>query len=129
MVRVLAWLDIVSRPRETRGGDAPLLLASTTQADRAPAGVPRSREGSSARLLKRGAPRARESVGAGLGDLLWHLHDLWPEQVLPGSALLSNKWTARIARRLARAEQTARVRIARGELRQMREFSRTLRRA
>jgi hypothetical protein len=24
-------------------------------------------------------------------DLLWHLHDLWPEQTLPGSALLSKK--------------------------------------
>jgi Mycolic acid cyclopropane synthetase len=50
-------------------------------------------------------------------DLLWHLHDLWPEQTLPGSALLSKKWAARIARRLARVEQTARVRIARDELR------------
>jgi transposase len=59
-------------------------------------------------------------------DLLWHLHDLWPEQTLPGSALLSKKWAARIARRLARVEQTARVRIARDELRQMRELSRTI---
>jgi transposase len=59
-------------------------------------------------------------------DLLWHLHDLWPEQALPGSALLSNKWTSRIARRLGRAEQTARVRIARDELRHMRELSRAI---
>ncbi len=59
-------------------------------------------------------------------DLLWHLHDLWPEQTLPGSALLSKKWTTRIARRLARAEQTARVRIARDELRQLRELSHTI---
>jgi transposase len=59
-------------------------------------------------------------------DLLWHLHDLWPEQALPGSALLSKKWTSRIARRLARAEQSARVRIARDELRHMRELSRTI---
>jgi transposase len=59
-------------------------------------------------------------------DLLWHLHDLWPEQTLPGSALLSNKWATRMARRLARAEQSARVRIARDELRQMRELSRTI---
>jgi transposase len=59
-------------------------------------------------------------------DLLWHLHDLWPEQTLPGSALLSKKWAARIARRLARVEQTARVRIARDELRHMRELSRTI---
>jgi transposase len=59
-------------------------------------------------------------------DLLWHLHDLWPEQTLPSSALLSNKWATRMARRLARAEQSARVRIARDELRQMRELSRTI---
>jgi len=59
-------------------------------------------------------------------DLLWHLHDLWPEQTLPGGALLSQKWTARLGRRLARAEQTARVRIARDELRQLRELSRSI---
>jgi transposase len=59
-------------------------------------------------------------------DLLWHLHDLWPEQTFPGSALLSKKWTTRIGRRLARAEQTARVRIARDELRHMRELSHTI---
>jgi transposase len=33
-------------------------------------------------------------------DLLWHLHDLWPELRLPGSALFSRKWSTRIARRL-----------------------------
>jgi transposase len=59
-------------------------------------------------------------------DLLWHLHDLWPEQTLPGGALLSTKWITRIAGRLARAEQTVRVRIARDELRHMRELSRTI---
>src|SRR6185503_7510924 len=59
-------------------------------------------------------------------DLLWHLHDLWPEQSLPGCALLSKKWTTRIGRRLARAEQTARVRIARDELRHLRELSMTV---
>ena len=59
-------------------------------------------------------------------DLLWHLHDLWPEQTFPACALLSKKWTARIARRLARAEQTARVRIARDELRHLRELSDTI---
>jgi len=59
-------------------------------------------------------------------DLLWHLHDLWPEQTFPGCALLSKKWTTRIARRLGRAEQTARVRIARDELRHLRELSMTV---
>jgi transposase len=58
-------------------------------------------------------------------DLLWHLHDLWPEQTFPKCALLSRKWTGTIGRRLARTEQTARVRIARDELRHLRELSHT----
>ncbi|MBA2513925.1 MAG: hypothetical protein H0V26_06315 [Solirubrobacterales bacterium] len=41
--------------------------------------------------------------------LQWNLHDLWPELTLPGGALFSKKWSAKIARRLARAEQTMRV--------------------
>jgi len=56
-------------------------------------------------------------------DLLWHLHDLWPELRLPGRALVSKKWSTAIGRRLARAEQTARVRIARDELRRLRELT------
>jgi transposase len=59
-------------------------------------------------------------------DVLWHLHDLWPEVKLPSGALLYNKWGSRIARRLGRAEQTARVRIARDELRHMRELTSTI---
>jgi len=59
-------------------------------------------------------------------DVLWHLHDLWPEQQFPGSALLSKKWSTRISGRLARAEQSARVRIARDELRQLRTLSHTI---
>src|SRR3954453_4266956 len=58
--------------------------------------------------------------------LLWHLHDLWPELRLPGGALFSKKWGTRIARRLARAEQTMRVRIARDELRRLRELTDTI---
>src|SRR5436190_4088680 len=59
--------------------------------------------------------------------LLWNLHDLWPELVLPGGALFSRKWTSRIGRRLARAEQTMRVRIARDELRRLRELTQAIR--
>jgi transposase len=58
--------------------------------------------------------------------LQWHLHDLWPELQLPGGALFSTKWSARIGRRLARAEQTMRVRIARDELRRLRELTLTI---
>jgi transposase len=55
--------------------------------------------------------------------LQWNLHDLWPELQLPGGALFSNKWTTKLGRRLARAEQTMRVRIARDELRRLRELT------
>ena len=58
--------------------------------------------------------------------LQWHLHDLWPELVLPGSSLFYGRWAPRVARRLARAEQTMRVRIARDELRRIGELSRTI---
>ena len=55
--------------------------------------------------------------------LQWHLYDLWPELRLPGGALFSKKWSTRIGRRLARAEQTMRVRIARDELRRLRDLT------
>jgi transposase len=59
-------------------------------------------------------------------DLRWHLHDLWPETVIPPRALTATGWQTRIAARLARAEQTARVRIARDELRRVRELTRSI---
>jgi transposase len=58
--------------------------------------------------------------------LQWHLHDLWPELELPGSSLFYGTWGQRVARRLARTEQTMRVRIARDELRRIRELSQTI---
>ena len=49
------------------------------------------------------------SVGCA-GDL----HDLWgAEFVIPAGALDRDKWLGLLARRLARTEQTSRVRIAR----------------
>ena len=64
----------------------------------------------------------RQRVGLN-NTLQWHLHDLWPELELPGGALFSTKWSTRIGRRLARAEQSMRVRIARDELRRLRELT------
>src|SRR4051795_1571027 len=58
--------------------------------------------------------------------LQWNLHDLWPELRLPGSSLFYGTWGPRVARRLARAEQTMRVRIARDQLRRIRELSAAL---
>jgi transposase len=67
----------------------------------------------------------RQRVGLN-NTLQWNLHDLWPELVLPGGALFSRKWTGRIGRRLSRAEQTMRVRIARDELRRLRELTQAI---
>ncbi|MDQ3770349.1 MAG: hypothetical protein M3370_12865 [Actinomycetota bacterium] len=43
----------------------------------------------------------------------WHLHDLWPELEIPTGALDRDVWLGRLARKLGRAQQSARVRIAR----------------
>lgn len=45
--------------------------------------------------------------------LRWHLHDLWPELELPAGSLDRLSCLDRLARRLSRAEQGARVRVAR----------------
>src|SRR5512133_971019 len=67
----------------------------------------------------------RQRVGLNC-TLQWHLHDLWPELEVPGSSLFYGRWAPRVARRLGRAEQTMRVRIARDELRRIREPSQTI---
>ena len=51
--------------------------------------------------------------------LRWHLHDLWPEFEVPTGALDTGKWLGRVSRRLARAEQSTRVRVARELVRQI----------
>src|SRR5918992_117288 len=61
-------------------------------------------------------------IAARTGDqqrLRWHLHDLWPELDIPAGALDTSKWLGKVSRRLARAEQTARVRVARELVRQI----------
>src|SRR3954464_9388722 len=61
-----------------------------------------------------------------INDLRWHLHDLSPELEIPPRALIGGRWQERVAGRLARAEQTAQVRIARDELRRIRERTRSI---
>ena len=56
--------------------------------------------------------------------LRWHLHDLWPELELPKGGLDRFKWLDRLAGRLARAEQTARVRVCREQVRRIKELTR-----
>jgi transposase len=67
--------------------------------------------------------RARSALH---NDLLWHLHDLWPELRLARGALFSTKRSAQIARRLTRSQQTMRVRIARDELQRVRALTHTI---
>lgn len=56
--------------------------------------------------------------------LRWHLHDLWPEFEIPAVALNRMVWLDRIARKLSRAEQSVRVRVARELVRAVRESTR-----
>lgn len=56
----------------------------------------------------------------------WNLHDVWPELEIPARALSAVCWQARIAGRLTRAAQSTRVRIARDELRRIRELTRAI---
>jgi transposase len=53
--------------------------------------------------------------------LRWHLHDLWPELEIPAAALDRDRWLDKVARRLARSEQSARVRVSRQLVRAIRE--------
>jgi transposase len=61
-----------------------------------------------------------------INELRWQLHDLWPEWEIPKRVLIGGRWQQQVARRLARAEQTARVRIARDEIRRIADLTRTI---
>jgi transposase len=61
-----------------------------------------------------------------INDLRWGLHDLWPELEIPPRGLITAAWQERVAGRLVRAAQTTRVRIARDELRRIRELTRSI---
>jgi len=58
--------------------------------------------------------------------LRWHLHDLDPSLAVPLGALDRTVWLERLARRLARLEQTAAVRIARELVGRCRTLTRTI---
>jgi transposase len=61
-----------------------------------------------------------------INELRWQLHDLWPEWEIPKRVLIGGRWQQRVARRLRRAEQTVRVRIARDEIRRIADLTRTI---
>jgi transposase len=57
-------------------------------------------------------------------ELRWQLHDLWPDWELPAKALAHPGWQTKVASRLARAEQTTQVLIARDTIRRIKELTR-----
>jgi transposase len=62
-----------------------------------------------------------------INDLRWHVFDLWPDYEIAPRSLGSLVHQERLARRLAAAEQrSARVRVARDELRRVRELTRAI---
>lgn len=56
--------------------------------------------------------------------LRWHLHDLWPELEIPAGALDRMVWLDRLAGKLSRAEQGARVQISRELVNEIRRRTR-----
>lgn len=61
-----------------------------------------------------------------INELRWQLHDLWPDWELPKEVLDRPKWQLQVTRRLAHAQPTARVRVARDEIRRIKELSHTI---
>jgi transposase len=59
--------------------------------------------------------------------LRWHLHELDPQLAVPAGALDRAIWLDRLARRLARQEQTVQVRIARELVARCRSLTRSIR--
>jgi hypothetical protein len=78
------------------------------------------------RLLVDHRERLVKQRTALINDLRWQLHDLWPELEIPARALTGQRWQGRLAGRLQRSEQSARVRIARDELKRIRDLTRAI---
>jgi transposase len=78
------------------------------------------------RLLGLHRERLVDSRTRLINELRWQLHDLWPEWELPLKALVHPSWQTKVTRRLAHAEPSVRVRIARDMIRRIRELTRTI---
>lgn len=61
-----------------------------------------------------------------INELRWQLYDLWPEWEIPARALKGPGWQQKVQRRLQRAEPVVRVRVARDEIRRVRDLTRTI---
>jgi transposase len=78
------------------------------------------------RLLRQHHRRLVRQRTALINELRWNVYDLWPELKLPARGLNGLRLQAQLARRLACAQATARVRIARDELSRIRELTRSI---
>ena len=58
-------------------------------------------------------------------ELRWQLHDLWSEWEIPTKAVGQPGWQTKIKARLAKAEQTIQVRVARDMIRRISELTRS----
>jgi transposase len=61
-----------------------------------------------------------------INELRWQLHDLWPDWEVPKRVLINATWQKKIARRLAGAQPSVRVTIARDEIRRIADLTRTI---
>ena len=78
------------------------------------------------RLIHQHHQRLVKQRTALINDLRWNLHDLWPDLKIPRRRMAEASVQAKVARRLTTAEKSARVRVARDELRRVRELTRTI---
>src|SRR5947209_2171066 len=78
------------------------------------------------RLLSDHRERLVTQRTALINDLRWHLHDLDPSFEVPAGRLANPTWLTRVARKLARMREQVRVRIAREELKRIRELTTTI---
>jgi transposase len=106
------------RAQRTRGKSDPIdaLAVARAALKEGPEGLPVAHLDQEALDLKLLLDHREDIVRARAEDqqrLRWHLHDLWPEYEIPARALDRFVWLDRISRKLARAEQSTRVRIAR----------------
>jgi transposase len=58
-----------------------------------------------------------------INDLRWHLHDLDPAFEIPARRLTSLSWQQKVARKLSRLGQSGHARVARDELKRIRELT------
>jgi len=61
-----------------------------------------------------------------INEMRWQLHDLWPEWDVPKRVLIHPGWQTKIHRRLAQAQPSVRVQIAKDMINRVRELTRTI---